>query len=66
VTIDGWECEDLYTGQEWQMRTAKRGRVYWEADAESLRLDENASIVGAQGSYSLTANVIKWLAEAVR
>ncbi len=66
MTIDGWECEELYSGHEWRMRTAKRGRVYWEADVDGLRVDENASIAGAQGSYSLTANVLMWLKEAVR
>lgn len=67
MTVDGWECEELHPGQDWCMRTAKRGKVEVEADCDGLRIDEHSSgYLGCPGTYGIPANVATWLMQAVR
>ncbi len=65
--IDGWECAELWPGETWCMRTAARGQVELQATADGLDLFEsNLGYQGGSGSYSVPANVLMWLAQAVR
>lgn len=67
MLIDGWVCEELWPGTEWSMRTAKRGAVELQANADGLDLDEASfGYMGYSGRYSIPANVLVWLAVGVR
>lgn len=65
--ISGWKCIELWPGESWCMRTATRGNVELTADADGLSLDESGlGFEGGTGRYSIPANVLSWLAQAVR
>ena len=67
TTIDGWKCIELWPGESWCMRTATRGDVELTADADGLAIEESQfGYGGARGSYAIPANVLMWLAQAVR
>ncbi len=67
MTIDGWNCEELFPGTDWAMRSASRGNVEIEATDDGIQLSESYSgYSGASGSYSIPANVFMWLAQGVR
>lgn len=67
TTIDGWKCIELWPGETWCMRTAARGNVELQATADGLDLDESGlGYEGGIGRYSIPANVLMWLTQAVR
>lgn len=67
MSIDGWDCDELYPQDPWRIRTARKGNVEWYADSDGLRVDEGGyGYLGASGTYGLPANVVMWLVQAVR
>jgi hypothetical protein len=65
--IDGWECIELWPGEAWAMRTASRRDVELQADADGLDIEELCiGHSGASGRVGIPANVLMWLAQAVR
>jgi len=67
MKIDGWECKELWPGEEWAMREASRKNVTVQANRDGLEIEESYSgFSGASGRVDIPANVIVWLAAGIR
>lgn len=67
MRIGSWECEELYPGTDYTMRTAKKGSVEFIADESGISVEEAShGYCGYTGTYGIPANVLMWLAQAVR
>lgn len=66
MIIEGWNCTELYPGTDWRIRSAVNGRIELTSDHDGLEVSESFSYLGASGQVFIPANVLVWLADAVR